>query len=411
MWKLVKNNNIYNKKDRKKILKKETRYMHRLLLKVIAAACATYSIWSVAHAEDDIIQKSAVLIQADCVDPKTGAVDEGRGSGVIVTKDGFLVTAFHVIDCWIKQEPQGKRDHPLKGRVASIFRDEKTLSVIRTDPQSDYAILKIEGIYDDWVPSEICKMKRPEAGGTSLLAVGFPKGEEYQPSLVQFGNSVGNFWSVSGALTFGMSGGGVYADGRLIGIVTSGDPKSNGAINKVSPIFRFAQELNTETGLNIQSCDLFTSILVAPEIPSEQSPNESNYFNRILKPDFGEGSPIEPNWLSADNESEWENNDPESAPTIMLLEGREGTLSGSDVDYFRLDLTGNYRQGFYLDLFVGYGRVVINVIDSSGGYIKSFSVSERGAKERFFLADSPPYYVEVRNDSGQTESSYEVWLR
>ena len=206
-------------------------------------------------ASDTIDRETIVYISARCIDQTSGGIIAPQGSGVIIDQFGYVVTAHHVLRCWLGQNDVDRANYPLEGRIGSKFNDTKFLSYIRSDEVSDFAILKIEGT-GEYAHASSCVLRVPEPGVTRLVAAGFPRDQEYQATDLRFGNSVANLWGVSGEMTDGMSGGGVFLDGRLVGIVKGGDPDASNTLNRVSPIFRFSVDLERETGVGeLRSCE------------------------------------------------------------------------------------------------------------------------------------------------------------
>ncbi len=82
----------------------------------------------------------------------TVKVEDGHGSGVIVSDDGYILTNFHVIS-----EQQDK--------IEVILQDRTTLpaKMVRKSSNADLALLKIEKT--GLVPLVLSQEKDPEIGG------------------------------------------------------------------------------------------------------------------------------------------------------------------------------------------------------------------------------------------------------
>lgn len=95
------------------------------------------------------IIKSSVII----------TVDKGHGSGVIISKDGYMLSNYHVVGN--------------NSEVDIIFSDQtKTKAkVLRTNPKYDLALLKIEG--KEFNPPLI-DLKHPVAVTNEVMAIGTP---------------------------------------------------------------------------------------------------------------------------------------------------------------------------------------------------------------------------------------------
>lgn len=141
---------------------------------------------------------------------------QALGSGFIISEDGFVVTNAHVIE--------GAR------KVEVILEDERTLEalVVGSDPATDIALLKLEGVSDmphvAWGPS------RDVAIGEWVVAIGNPFG---LGSTVTAGIVSGqsrninagpydDFIQTDAAINSGNSGGPLFnARGQVIGVNTA----------------------------------------------------------------------------------------------------------------------------------------------------------------------------------------------
>ena len=139
----------------------------------------------------------------------------GVGSGVIVSHDGYILTNNHVVD-GADQVKVSLQD----GRVL-------TAKVVGTDPQTDVAVLKIEG--NDLPYVEMADSDKIEVGDI-VLAIGNPYGigQTVTSGIVSatgratLGLEYEDFIQTDASINEGNSGGAlVDADGRLIGINTA----------------------------------------------------------------------------------------------------------------------------------------------------------------------------------------------
>lgn len=136
----------------------------------------------------------------------------GFGSGVIISKDGYIVTNNHVIDGADEISVKLHDSRELKGRV------------VGTDPTSDLALVKIEG--DDFPAIPIGDSDALKVGEW-VLAVGnpFTLGSTVTAGVVSAkarglgANQVESFIQTDAAINQGNSGGAlVNARGELVGI-------------------------------------------------------------------------------------------------------------------------------------------------------------------------------------------------
>jgi serine protease Do len=148
---------------------------------------------------------------------------EGLGSGVIITKDGYILTNNHVVD--------GAEEV----KVALQDGREFTAKVIGRDPKSDVAVIKIDAKDLPTVP--IADSDKVEVGDV-VLAIGNPFGigQTVTTGIVSAtgrGGAIGldyeDFIQTDAAINPGNSGGAlVDSEGRLIGINTAILSRSGG---------------------------------------------------------------------------------------------------------------------------------------------------------------------------------------
>ncbi len=106
-----------------------------------------------------------VTVLQQGVDPFTGQTvsqDAGNGSGVIVRKDGYILTNYHVIE-------------GADAIVVTVGVDDKPAKVVGVDRSSDLAVLKIEG---DGYPAIEAGSSKDARVGQYVMAVGSPFGLE-----------------------------------------------------------------------------------------------------------------------------------------------------------------------------------------------------------------------------------------
>ncbi|XVJ69247.1 MAG: trypsin-like serine protease [Rhizobacter sp.] len=149
----------------------------------------------------------------------------GLGSGVIVSKDGFLLTNNHVVE--------GADDI----EIALIDGRRATAKVVGTDPDTDLAVLKIEL---PELPTITLGNTEQIAVGDAVLAIGNPfgVGQTVTSGIVsalgrnQLGiNTFENFIQTDAAINPGNSGGALVDErGLLIGINTAIYSRSGGSL-------------------------------------------------------------------------------------------------------------------------------------------------------------------------------------
>ncbi|MBC8097502.1 MAG: Do family serine endopeptidase, partial [Akkermansiaceae bacterium] len=143
---------------------------------------------------------------------------QGVGSGVIVTKDGYILTNNHVVE----------NADEVKVQIAASG-DEFTAKVVGTDPKTDIAVLKIDAKDKSFPAVTAADSEKLEVGDV-VLAVGNPFGIGQTVTMgivsatgrATLGLEYENFIQTDAAINVGNSGGAlVDAEGRLVGINTA----------------------------------------------------------------------------------------------------------------------------------------------------------------------------------------------
>jgi serine protease Do len=151
----------------------------------------------------------------------SNAISSGAGSGVILSKDGYIVTNHHVIE--------GANKVTVTTKDGKVF-DAK---LIGTDQSSDLAVIKVEAT--DLTPAIQGQSSTLEVGDAAI-AIGNPLGElggtvtngiiSALDREVTIDNQTMHLLQTNAAINPGNSGGGLFnAKGELIGVVNA---KSSG---------------------------------------------------------------------------------------------------------------------------------------------------------------------------------------
>ncbi|MDD5140776.1 MAG: DegQ family serine endoprotease [Verrucomicrobiales bacterium] len=146
--------------------------------------------------------------------------EQGLGSGVIISPDGYILTANHVVN--------GADE--IKVGIADDTKKEYTAKVIGTDPQTDVAVLKIDAT---GLPAVTLADSDQLEIGDVVLAIGNPFGVGQTVTMgivsglgrhgygINGVNGYENFIQTDAAINPGNSGGALIdAEGRLVGINT-----------------------------------------------------------------------------------------------------------------------------------------------------------------------------------------------
>jgi serine protease Do len=211
---------------------------------------------------------------------------QGLGSGVIISPDGYILTANHVVDGADEIEV-----------AIADNKKEFTARVVGTDPPTDMAVLKIDATN---LPAITLGDSDQLEVGDVVLAIGNPfrVGQTVTMGIVSaLGrsgltgfNQYQNFIQTDAAINPGNSGGAlVDAEGRLVGINTAIIPNENGGnqgIGFAVPInmARRAMELLiaggkvTRGGLAILIQDITPRLAKSLDLPDQKGALVSDIF-------------------------------------------------------------------------------------------------------------------------------------
>ncbi len=166
------------------------------------------------------VSDSVVQIQTEIASYRSRggqSVEEGAGSGVILTQDGYIVTNKHVIEG--------------ASKIIVITSDEKeyTATVVGSDEETDIAVIKINAT--DLTPAVLGNSSELEAGDKAII-IGNPLGElggtltegiisALDREITLDGQTM-NLLQTDAAVNPGNSGGGLFDDNaELVGIVVA----------------------------------------------------------------------------------------------------------------------------------------------------------------------------------------------
>lgn len=173
----------------------------------------------VANVADTVVEITIESVSSDPFMPQY--VTEGAGSGVIISKDGYIVTNHHVIDGANKITVRTKENQEFQG------------TLIGSDKKTDLAVIKIEA---NNLNSAILGSSKDLKVGDLAIAIGNPLGQlggtvtegiiSALDREITIGGQAMTLLQTDTAINHGNSGGGLFNDrGELIGIVNA---KSSG---------------------------------------------------------------------------------------------------------------------------------------------------------------------------------------
>jgi serine protease Do len=157
--------------------------------------------------------------------PQEDRREQGMGSGVIVSKDGYILTNNHVV-----ADAQ-------EIKVTTSDRKNYTATIVGTDPKSDLAVIKLKGDVTNLTPVEFGDSGRLRLGDV-VLAIGNPFGVGQTVTMgivsakgrTDLGiEAYEDFIQTDAAINPGNSGGAlINGEGKLVGINTAILSRSGG---------------------------------------------------------------------------------------------------------------------------------------------------------------------------------------
>lgn len=209
----------------------------------------------------ELAQQSIVYIHYDVTDGAGNDPEEIQGTGFVVSKDGHVLTAAHVIREWLKQPLAMRQANPIKASLSdkpgTARHPPLTLEFVseRAGASEDVALLRILDAVP-YVPAAICFQAAPLARtGDPIFAYGFPYRQGFQPVSGHLGTQTapGGRWFAASAFTHGMSGGPVYyiSHALVMGIVKGG-LEGTDAVRWITPIAHARPLLETAGGFQEQ---------------------------------------------------------------------------------------------------------------------------------------------------------------
>ncbi len=168
------------------------------------------------------VRKSIVFIEVPVSDKKTGRVNPYIGTGFLISKQGHLLTASHVVKEWLEQNQKQKVKNVIYGRLGGNTSPARyPLEFIGSpDHAVDVALMKLKSPPIQVSPLPLCFSSKISEG-IEIVAYGFPLGQDLQSTLGIIGhnNAPGGRYAASAHFAPGMSGGPALNQDGVIGIV------------------------------------------------------------------------------------------------------------------------------------------------------------------------------------------------
>ncbi len=94
-------------------------------------------------------RKSTVYIFVDATDPVTGAKTAAQGTGFVISRLGYVLTASHLLRDWVKQRELDKAQNPIKASIGAkpgyMYSSPLDVQVVNpgNSAAEDVALLKL----------------------------------------------------------------------------------------------------------------------------------------------------------------------------------------------------------------------------------------------------------------------------
>ncbi len=177
-------------------------------------------------------RQSVIYVKVSKANETTGAVTEQHGTGFILNKEGYAVTAAHVVS-----GGQGLQVE-IRGAVGSREGVLEPMEVLFESSNFDVALIRFKDSSKQRKPVALGDPWKRKDGDT-IYVMGFPGIEEwFHTSGVLSGKGPKGSWNTTAVLNAGMSGGPAFdTDGDVVAMVWGGVPTTGvSGINRVLPI-------------------------------------------------------------------------------------------------------------------------------------------------------------------------------
>ncbi len=230
------------------------RYIQRCILLIsVVVISLCWRPWVLsAQNLPEAAQRSTLYLAFDVTDPETGAKKTIQGTGFVVSKSGYVLTAAHLFRDWRRERIVDRANNPRQASLGEkpsfVLGSPLNFEVVDAgDPDiEDIAVLKLpDPMTQPYPVAPICFSTASAAKpGDTLTSFGFPLDQNFQPIPVTLGtqNAPGGRWQATSAFTEGMSGGPIYSsDGVVVGLVKGG--LDSDAVRWITPIEHASQYL------------------------------------------------------------------------------------------------------------------------------------------------------------------------
>ena len=237
-------------------------------------------LWSSASGQDCSkwavdYNKAVVSLTVEKTKKETGVVASGSGTGFIVSGEGYVLTAYHVV-----ARETDTDSVKIEGALGSLFGQKAPLMVVATDPLKDIALLRF---LDDSAPFTPIPLSNPSkvqiGGGLCSLSYSAPLQADYQAITGTLSSRKGHdlakgittLWTIQMPSNPGVSGAPVLdiTKGAVVGMMYGGIQQAQ-IVNYLIPIHIAATMLRDYCGIEIPQGDGTSKPKPEPTLESVQ---------------------------------------------------------------------------------------------------------------------------------------------
>lgn len=224
---------------------------------------------------------STVYLSVQKAVETTGAITEVSGTGFVLNKQGFVLTAAHVVSGGVGLQVQ------IRGAVGSREGNLENMEILYENSNFDVAVLRFKNTSTSRKAVSIGDPWRV-ADDASVYAMGYPGIEEWFHTEGKLsGKGPKGSWNTTITLNPGMSGGPIFnIDGKVIAMVWGGVATTGiTGINRVIPINLLAEALNIAGIASPVQISQITPSTQLIELPYkfDQTQNSLNEFKSASK--------------------------------------------------------------------------------------------------------------------------------
>ncbi len=198
----------------------------------VALIMTTFGSWAMSTQEIKQKWRSSTVFISVEAESSTGAKATSSGNGFVVSSDGYVLTAGHVIP-----------NHYLKMKITGTLRSrdgatKEDMELVARDPNFDFALLRFKDTSITPHPAHFGDPRQVLQSDSELYALGFPLHTEFSAKSGKLNGTggPGGAWITSIPLNPGDSGGPVFNDqAQVVAMVASALKEAEG-IKYVLPI-------------------------------------------------------------------------------------------------------------------------------------------------------------------------------